>query len=82
MILQPTLRSEHDARTNNAIRPDYCPRADLRRRVHDCGRVNLRPTHLSRNVNIRSPSETTASFTTHLHDAFAMRLPRDLVISA
>ena len=38
--------------------------------------------HLSRNVNISSPSETTASFTTHQHLALASLLPRDLVSSA
>src|SRR5437763_16557436 len=38
--------------------------------------------HLSRNVNMRSPSETTASFTTQLQRAFASRLLRALINSA
>ena len=46
------------------------------------GRMNLHVAHLSRNVNISSPSETIASFTTQWHFVFAMRLPRALVSSA
>src|ERR1044071_8594087 len=38
--------------------------------------------HLSRNVNISSPSETIASFTTQWHFALANRSPRDLMSSA
>ncbi len=44
--------------------PDDCARADFRAGSTMARRVNLHVAHLSRNVNINSPSETTASFTT------------------
>ena len=44
--------------------------------------MNLHVAHLSRNVNINSPSETTASFTMQQQLALAMRSPRAFVISA
>src|SRR5689334_22840897 len=74
--------TEHDVWANHAIRSDGAPRAKLRFRIDNCRRVNLHVAHLSRNVNINSPSETIASLTTQWHFAFAKRSPRAFVSSA
>src|SRR6266513_6205937 len=82
MLLQPTIRAEHHVRTYYAIGTGDRSGADLCARIDNRGRVNLHVAHLSRNVNISSPSETIASFTTQWHFAFANRSPRALVSSA
>ena len=82
VMLQPAICAEHDVRADHAIRPDDCSRADFGARIDNRGRMNLHVAHLSRNVNISSPSETIASFTTQWHFAFARRLPRAFVSSA
>ena len=65
MMLQPAvLRRGRRPAPIDAIGPDDGSRADLRAGIDDRGRMNLHVAHLSRNVNINSPSETTASFTT------------------
>src|SRR6266699_1122015 len=64
MLLEPTIWTKHHAGCDHAIRPDDCARADFGPCVDDGRRGNLHVAHLSRNVNINSPSETTASFTT------------------
>ena len=80
-MLQPAILAEHNVRPDHAIRPDHCARAEFRSCIHNRGRMNPFP-HLSRNVNISSPSETTASLTTQWHFALARRSPRALVSSA
>src|SRR5213078_2265651 len=82
MLLQPAILTKHYVRCDNAIRSNDCSGADFRAWIDNCRRMNLHVAHLSRNVNINSPSETTASFTTQWHFAFARRSPRDLVSSA
>ena len=64
VMLEPAVLTEDDVGSDNAIRSDRCPCADFCLWIDNCGRVNLHVAHLSRNVNINSPSETTASFTT------------------
>ena len=63
-MLQPTIWAEHDIGSDDAIRPDNRSRSNLRAYIDNRRRMNLRVAHFSRNVNISSPSETTASFTT------------------
>src|SRR5882724_11440884 len=82
VMLEPAVWAEHHIGAYHAIGPDDCPCPDLCAGINNRGRVNLHVAHLSRNVNISSPSETTASFTTQWHFAFARRSPRDLVSSA
>src|SRR5438552_4219178 len=82
VMLQPAIRSEHDLRTNHAVRTDHCSRTNFRARIDNRRLMNLHVAHLSRNVNINSPSDTTASFTTQWHLAFANRSPRAFVSSA
>ena len=64
VMLQPAVFANHHFGPDDAIRPDVCSRSDFCRRIDNGRRVNLHVAHLSRNVNINSPSETTASFTT------------------
>src|SRR5712691_687564 len=64
MMLQPAILTEHDVGAYYAIRPDDRSRADFGSRIDNGGWMNLHVAHLSRNVNISSPSETTASLTT------------------
>ena len=61
--------------------PTIVPAPSLRLCIDNRGRMNLHVAHLSRNVNINSPSETTASFTMQQQLALAMRSPRALVSS-
>src|SRR5205085_572911 len=82
VMLQPAALPQHDVRADHAVRADYCSRTDSRTRIDKRRRMNLHVAHRSRNVNINSPSETIASFTTQWHFAFARRSPRDLVSSA
>src|SRR6266404_3729884 len=64
MLLQPAIWAEHDVGPDYAIWPHDGSRSDLCASIDNRRRMNLRVAHLSRNVNISSPSETTASFTT------------------
>src|SRR5437588_8278948 len=81
-MLQPAVLPEPHVGTDHTIRSDDCSRSNLRARIDNRRRMNLHVAHLSRNVNINSPSETTASFTTQWHLAFANRSPRAFVSSA
>ncbi len=81
-MLQPAIRADHDIRADEAVRADDCSRTNLRARIDNRRWMNLHVAHLSRNVNISSPSETIASFTTQWHFAFANRSPRAFVSSA
>ena len=82
VMLQPAVRSDYDVGVNHTIRSDNRSRTDLRARIDNRRRMNLHVAHRSRNVNINSPSETIASFTTQWHFAFANRSPRAFVNSA
>src|SRR6202011_6015712 len=82
VMLQPAVLSQHHFWRDHAIRPDDRARPNLSARVHKRARMNLHVAHLSRNVNINSPSETTASLTTQWHFALASRSPRALISSA
>src|SRR4029450_10649577 len=82
VMLEPAVWTDYHIGADYAIRPNDCSGTDLCARIDYRARMNLHVAHLSRNVNISSPSETTASFTTQWHFAFARRSPRDLVSSA
>src|SRR5207302_8590454 len=64
MMLQPAIRPEDNIGGDHAIRSDNRSRTNLRARIDNRRWMNLHVAHLSRNVNINSPSETIASFTT------------------
>src|SRR5207237_8424210 len=81
-MLQPAISTSYHIASDDTVRSNDCVLADLCSGINNVRRVNLHVTHLSRNVNINSPSETTASFTTQWHLAFANRSPRAFVSSA
>src|SRR5207248_7808611 len=67
MLLQPAILTKHYVRCDNAIRSNDCSGADFRAWIDNCRRMNLHVAHLSRNMNINSPSETTPPSTSHDH---------------
>src|SRR5204863_7044658 len=81
-MLQPAGSTDVDVGHDYAIGTNNRAATKLRSGIDNCGGVNLDIAHLSRNVNMRSPSETTASLTTQLQCAFASRLLRALISSA
>src|SRR5438876_9020491 len=64
VVLQPAVWTEHDVRADDAVWTDACRSTEFCSGFNNGRRVNLRGAHLSRNVNISSPSETIASLTT------------------
>src|SRR5229473_1070982 len=63
VMLQPAILAERDLRSDHAVRTNDRSGANLRPFIDNRARMNLHVTHLLRNVNISSPSETTASLT-------------------
>src|SRR5438270_13993796 len=80
-MLQPASLTQFDTGPDQAVGADGRAGTNLRSGINNGSPVNLDIAHLSRKVNMRSPSETTASLTTQLQCAFASRLLRALISS-